>query len=384
MNLLDLPPQNWGERVAELGEPSYRGRQIAHWVFRKGITDPGQMTNLPAATRNHLLTTLGLTLPELRSIHPDPDGTVKIAMELEDGSVIESVLIPRKGRMTLCLSTQVGCGIGCRFCRTAEMGLVRNLTAAEIVAQWVLATRALSTPPPPGESIPENGTGEKPEGEGGIPASIDHLVFMGMGEPLANLEGLIPAIRTFVHPDGADLSPRRITVSTSGLPPKMRLLGEANTGVHLAVSLTAPDDLLRQELMPVGRIYPIGEILSACRSFPVKPRERITFEYVLLEGVNDRPDQARALGRLLSPFKSKVNLIPFNPFEGSPFSRPSEEVVEEFRRILSAFHLTATVRRTMGESVRAACGQLAWEEKMQERSQNKGGSRPWKPIARSL
>lgn len=369
MNLLDKTPDNWGKELENLGQPSYRGRQIAQWVFRKQVTDPYKMTNLPSSLHFLFESTLSLGLPVMRSVREASDGTLKLAIELSDGNVIESVLIPRNRRYTLCLSTQVGCGIGCRFCRTAEMGLVRNLEPSEIVGQWILASRVLSTLPPVTESSLE------------IPR-IDHLVFMGMGEPLANLDSLISSIRTLTHADGAGLSPRRVTVSTSGLPPKMRLLGEADLGIQLALSLTAPDDRLRQEIMPVGRVYPIREILAACRNFPLKPRERITFEYVLLSGVNDSPEQARALGKLLAPFKSKVNLIPFNPFEGSPFSRPSEERVDTFGHVLSTFHLTVTVRKTMGLDIGAACGQLAWNEQL-KKSQTKGESLEWIPIVSS-
>ncbi len=345
VNLLDIPAGLWAEKFRELGEPPYRGRQTAHWVFRKGVTDPQAMTNLPPSTRTRLEEEEMLGIPSLESAHISVDGTRKLALRLADSPVIESVLIPRKGRMTLCLSTQAGCGIGCRFCRTAAMGLIRNLSPSEILGQWIQAMRHLG------------GSGEPSTDR----LLIDHIVFMGMGEPLANLDALVVAIRSLTHPEGIGLSPRRITVSTSGLVPKMRLLGEANLGVQLAVSLCAPDDLLRREIMPVGRIYSIAEILEACREFPLKNRERVTFEYVLLGGKNDRPEQARALGRLLAPFRSKVNLIPFNPFPGSPFERPEGDVVQVFADILSGFHITATIRKSMGPDVLAACGQLARE-----------------------
>ncbi len=346
MNLLDFPAGQWPDKFQELGEAPYRGRQTAHWVFRKGLADPRAMSNLPPSTRSLLEEERMLGIPSLESAHTSVDGTRKLALRLDDGPIIESVLIPRKGRMTLCLSTQAGCGIGCRFCRTASMGLIRNLSPSEILGQWIQAMRQLGTT-----------TDRTKEG-----LAIDHVVFMGMGEPLANLDALIPAIRSLTHPDGIGLSPRRITVSTSGLVPKMRLLGEANLGVQLAVSLCAPDDLLRREIMPVGRIYSIAEILEACRVFPLRNRERVTFEYVLLRDKNDRPEQARALGRLLAPFRSKVNIIPFNPFPGSPFERPEEEVVQGFADILSGFHITATIRKSMGPDVLAACGQLAREK----------------------
>jgi 23S rRNA (adenine2503-C2)-methyltransferase len=370
MNLLDKTPDSWGKELEKLGHPSYRGRQIADWVFRKQVTDPSGMTNLPFTVHSLFPSTLTLDLPDIRTVRQAGDGTLKLAIGLSDGAVIESVLIPRNGRYTLCLSTQVGCGIGCRFCRTAEMGLVRNLEPSEIVGQWILASKVLSSL----HAVKGTSLETLPR--------IDHLVFMGMGEPLANLASLIPSVRAFTHADGAGLSPRRVTVSTSGLPPKIRLLGEANLGIQLALSLTAPDDRLRQEIMPVGRVYPIREILDACWNFPLKPRERITFEYVLLSGINDSPEQARALGKLLAPFKSKVNLIPFNPFAGSPFSRPSEEAVDTFGRMLSTFHLTVTVRKTMGLDIGAACGQLAWNEQ-QKTIQTKGESLEWIPIVSS-
>ena len=343
MNLLDHPPSTWGEILEKRGHPAYRGRQVAHWVYQRLTTDPRKMSNIPPGVRDLLSSgTLSLDLPTVLSTAQSLDGTVKMALRLQDGPVIESVLIPRKGQWTLCLSTQAGCGIGCRFCRTASMGLTRNLSTAEILSQWLLAARFVETLPP-GES------------------HIDHIVFMGMGEPLANLEALIPAIRSLTHPDGAGLSPRRITVSTSGLVPRIDTLGEANTGVRLAISLCAPDDALRREIMPVGRIYSIEEILAACRRFPLRNRDRITFEYVLLAGVNDSPLQARQLGRLLAPFRSKVNLIPFNPFPGSPYHRPTDSSVAAFQEVLAGFHITATVRKSMGPDVLAACGQLARE-----------------------
>lgn len=347
MNLLDHSPTQWGDLLTTHGQPAYRGRQIAHWVFKRLTTDPYSMTNLPPAVRRLIEDgTLSLALPSLLSVESAADGTCKIALALSDGPAIESVLIPRKGQMTLCLSTQAGCGIGCRFCRTASMGLIRNLTVSEILSQWILAARQLGSSP----NAPR----------------IDHIVFMGMGEPLANLDALIPAIRALTHPDGVGLSPRRITVSTSGLVPRIDALGEANTGVRLAISLCAPDDALRRTIMPLGRIYPIDQILEACRRFPLRNRDRITFEYVLLSGINDSPESARALGRLLAPFKSKVNLIAFNPFPGSPYARPSEADVARFQEILSGFHITATVRKTMGPDVLAACGQLAREMERQK------------------
>ena len=343
MNLLDHPPSTWGEILEKRGHPAYRGRQVAHWVYQRLTTDPRKMSNIPPGVRDLLSSgTLSLDLPTVLSTAQSLDGTVKMALRLQDGPVIESVLIPRKGQWTLCLSTQAGCGIGCRFCRTASMGLTRNLSTAEILSQWLLAARFVETLPPE-------------------ESHIDHIVFMGMGEPLANLEALIPAIRSLTHPDGAGLSPRRITVSTSGLVPRIDALGEANTGVRLAISLCAPDDALRREIMPVGRIYSIEEILAACRRFPLRNRDRITFEYVLLAGVNDSPLQARQLGRLLAPFRSKVNLIPFNPFPGSPYHRPTDSSVAAFQEVLAGFHITATVRKSMGPDVLAACGQLARE-----------------------
>ena len=343
MNLLDHPPATWGEILEKRGHPAYRGRQVAHWVYQRLTTDPRNMSNIPPGVRGLLSSgTLSLDLPTVLSTAQSLDGTVKMALRLGDGPVIESVLIPRKGQWTLCLSTQAGCGIGCRFCRTASMGLTRNLSTAEILSQWLLAARLVETLPPE-------------------ESHIDHIVFMGMGEPLANLEALIPAIRSLTHPDGAGFSPRRITVSTSGLVPRIDALGEANTGVRLAISLCAPDDALRREIMPVGRIYFIEEILAACRRFPLRNRDRITFEYVLLAGVNDSPLQARQLGRLLAPFRSKVNLIPFNPFSGSLYHRPTDSSVSAFQEVLAGFHITATVRKSMGPDVLAACGQLARE-----------------------
>jgi 23S rRNA (adenine2503-C2)-methyltransferase len=264
-----------------------------------------------------------------------PDSTEKWLLGLEDGLRVETVLIPEEDHWTQCISTQVGCAMGCGFCRTGGMRLSRQLRAWEIVEQVVAARRSF---------------------EGG---RVRNVVLMGMGEPLANYDAVVRAIRILLLAEGLDLSKRRITLSTCGLVPELKLLAEEGLGVSLAVSLNATTDELRSRLMPVNRRYPLGALLSACRELPLPPRGRITFEYVLFGGLNDSPEDARRMVRLLRRIRCKVNLIPHNPFPGSPFSRPEEARVLAFQRILADAGLTAPIRRSHGAEISAACGQLA-------------------------
>ncbi len=331
--------------------PAYRSRQVAQWIFRHHVSDWEGMKNLPEEDRCRWSDRWDLSLPVLREERMSRDGTRKLLLELSDGARIESVLIPRDDRATLCVSSQVGCGIGCRFCRTADMGLVRNLSVSEMLGQIRLANRLL-TERPIRDTLGE---------DSGAPflSRVNHLVFMGMGEPLANFDTLVRALSVLTSPEGFALSPRRITVSTSGLAGRIRDLGVAGIPVNLAVSLSAPTETLREALMPISLRHPIRSILEACRSYPLRNRQRITFEYVLLGGVNDSPDQARELARLLAPFRSKVNLIPFNPYPGSPYLRPDRSRVLRFQEVLLAKGVTATLRTARGEDILGACGQLA-------------------------
>jgi 23S rRNA (adenine2503-C2)-methyltransferase len=321
--------------VAEQGIPAFRSEQILRWVYQRGADSFEAMTNLPPALRSSLRR--GFTLTTL----PDPlvarseDGTRKLLFALPGGGAIESVVIPDPPRLTICISSQAGCAMGCAFCATARLGLQRNLTAAEIVAQILAARRQLE------------------ESE-----RITNVVFMGMGEPLANYDALLEAIEILRADWGQGLSPRRMTVSTVGLLPQLeRLVREAP--VNIAVSLSATTDERRDALMPVNRRYRLEALFATCRSLPIAQRRRITFEYVLLAGVNDGADDAARLVRHLHGIRSKVNLIPFNPFEGSGFTRPTDAAIRAFQDRLLAAGVSATVRVSRGRDIQAACGQLA-------------------------
>jgi 23S rRNA (adenine2503-C2)-methyltransferase len=325
--------QTW---LADLGVEGYRARQVARWVFKVGVTHLSDMTDLPKVLRQALAQRAQITqLPGLEVYRAD-DGTRKLRYQLDDGAAIESVLIREPTRLTLCLSTQAGCRIGCAFCLTTRGGLRRHLRPAEIVDQIIQARKRLE----PGEQL-------------------TNLVFMGMGEPLDNYRHTVQALRTITHPDAVGFSPRRITVSTSGLVPAIRKFGAEGLRVNLAVSLNAPNDAIRSRLMPINKRWPIGELLAACQAYPLPPGRRITFEYVLLAGINDRPAHAEQVARLLKGLRCKVNLIPFNEFPGAVFHRPSPEAVKRFQAILLDHYLTATIRESRGREIGAACGQLA-------------------------
>jgi 23S rRNA (adenine2503-C2)-methyltransferase len=268
-------------------------------------------------------------------VEKSEDGTQKFLFELEDGNRIESVLIPEKKRLTLCLSTQAGCAMGCRFCLTGKMGLKRSLTTAEILNQ-ILAVR---------ETLPDN-------------MSITNIVLMGMGEPLANYENILKAIGLMTHPEAFKFSSRRVTLSTVGLVPELEQLAKEITRFRLAISLNASDEETRSRLMPINRRHPLKKLLELCRKFPLPPRARITFEYVLLEGENDFPEDAKRLLKLLKGIPSKINLIPLNEAPGIPYKKPSEERIRQFQEILMEGGLTAIVRASKGADISAACGQL--------------------------
>lgn len=329
---------------AEREEPAYRLRQVLAWVYAARATSFAVMTNLPRELRRELEQCFTLAWPRPAEVWRSSDGTRKLLFVLSDGAAIESVLIPDPPRLTLCVSSQVGCGMGCQFCATARLGLRRNLSAAEILAQ-VLAAQELLAP------------GQR----------ITNVVFMGMGEPLANYQNLVQALEVLLSDWGLGFSGRRVTVSTVGLLPQMRRL-VSETPVQLAVSLTGTTEEQRSALMPVNRRYPLEALVEACRALPLPQRRRITFEYVLLAGVNDRPEDADRLAALLRGVRAKVNLIPFNPFPGAPFDRPRDVVVEQFRERLLARRLFASVRRSRGLDVQAACGQLAVARAGQEGS----------------
>ena len=327
------------EALAEtFGAPRYRGRQLAQWIYLKGVADPEAMSDLPRAFRAALAGQAAVELPEVERRTPSQDGSQKLVLRYPDGARVQAVLMPDGDRLTLCVSTQVGCGFGCAFCFTGTMGLERNLSAGEIVAQVLVARAGLA----PGERI-------------------THIVYMGMGEPLANYAATVKSLRLLTDPHAFGFSPRRVTVSTVGLVSGIERLARENLRVNLAVSLHATSNEIRDRIMPVNRGFAIEELLAACRRFPLPFRQRMTFEYVLLDGVNDAVEDARRLVRLLKGIRAKINLIPFNDWEGSGFARPPLPRILAFQAVLLEHGITATIRWSKGEDIGAACGQLREE-----------------------
>jgi 23S rRNA (adenine2503-C2)-methyltransferase len=345
-NIKSYPLTELQEELVALGMKKYRAGQIFEWIYRNHAAGFEVMTNIARAERELLARHFRIAALRLLKTEQSVDGTRKFLFGLDDGHTIESVLIPDEDRNTLCISSQVGCAQACRFCLTGSGGFQRNLEAFE-VADQVLAVEALLSSEAPG--------GRR---EGTETKRITNIVLMGMGEPLANLDNVISALGVITHEKGLAFSPRRVTVSTDGLVPGIERLGKAGVKVNLAVSLNATTDEVRDRIMPVNRRFPIKELLAACRHFPLEPRRRITFEYVLLRDVNDSREDALRLARLLKGIRSKVNLIPFNPFPGSEFKRPDDATVRGFQRILLEHHYTAPVRESRGRDISAACGQL--------------------------
>ena len=320
------------------GHQRFHARQIFRWVYRRGVTDVEAMTDLSLELRAALARDFTLTTPALAQRETSIDGTEKFLLRLADGRHIESVFIPDTPAMTFCISTHVGCAMACSFCLTGKMGLVRNLTAAEIVGQVRVLAGALN-----------------------MRDTRFNIVLMGMGEPLHNYDETMKALRILADEHGFGMSPRRITLSTVGLLPALERLAAEPVMPNLAISLHAPTDLQRGELVPINRKYGVDDIIEACKRFPLKRRSRITFEYVLLAGVNDSPQDARRLAKLVAGVKSKVNLIPLNAAAGIPFERPSDEAIDRFARIVSEHGVDVSVRKSRGRDIRAACGQLIVE-----------------------
>ncbi len=341
--LRGLPRESVEALVASLGERPYRARQLFRWLHRNGAATLGEMTDVPRALRDALARAVRLTTLERALEQRSSDGTIKWTWRTRDRKLVESVYMPEADRRTLCVSTQVGCAVGCTFCLTGTMGLARNLEPGEIVDQVHRANRR----------IVELGLAAGPR-------PLTNLVFMGMGEPLANYRSLKAALDLLLCEDGPQFSQRHVTVSTSGLVPMIRRLGQ-ETPVRLAVSLNATTDAQRDALMPINRRWPLAELLAACREFPTRNGRRITFEYVLLRGVNDSLEDARRLAQLVRGIPAKVNLIPYNANPGLPFAAPERETVVAFQEALAARHLTAVVRKDRGSDISAACGQLAAE-----------------------
>jgi len=337
-NLTELSRTQIVDLFAELGEPRYRADQVYGWIFKRGARSIDAMTNLPKSLRQKLVDAgYAVGRVSIGQLRESIDGTRKLGITLDDGAVVETVLIPMgQGRFSQCLSSQVGCALDCNFCYTGTLGLSRHLTPGEIVDQVLIAR----------DVVPDD-------------VRITHLVYMGMGEPLHNFDGVVESIRRLTDPDGVGFSPRKITVSTSGLVPKIQALGEA-VSVNLAISLNAATDEVRDRIMPVNKRYPIESLVDAIDRYPIHSRGKMTMEYVLLGGVNDADSDARALTRLLSRvrYKVRINLIPWNPFSGTGFERPAPGRVAAFKNIVERHGFTVTVRTTKGLDIDAACGQL--------------------------
>jgi 23S rRNA (adenine2503-C2)-methyltransferase len=330
---LELPALE--QELEARGVPRFHARQLYRWIFKRGVTDIDLMTDLSKSLRTRLRGEFALNTPAIASDEQSSDGTRKFVLRLHDGKRIESVFIPDTPSMTFCISTQVGCAMACDFCLTGKMGLVRHLSAAEIAGQvrvLAAATTMLDFP--------------------------FNIVLMGMGEPLHNYDSTMEALRMLRSEHGLAISPRRVTLSTVGIVPGLEKLAREPLMPNLAISLHATTDEQRTQLVPLNRRYPLADIIETCRRFPLKNRNRITFEYVLLAGVNDTPDDARRLVKLLTGIKSKVNLIPLNPAPGIPYERPTDERVNRFAQILADRHITVSVRKSRGRDIRAACGQL--------------------------
>jgi 23S rRNA (adenine2503-C2)-methyltransferase len=347
-NLLGKGPEELRSFAESLGEPAYRGAQIYHALYAERRFDFPAMTNLPASLRERLASEAAISLPRVVRRYRASDGTIRYVLGLANDSAgaetapgaksatVEAVFMPEENRQTICISTQAGCAVDCHFCLTATLGLVRNLTPGEILGQVLVA-------------LEENHEALKPQ---------TNVVLMGQGEPLLNYDAVMAAMRILLDPNGMAISPKHVTLSTSGIIPGIERLAQEKVRPKLAISLNASSDEQRDQIMPINRKYPIAKLLDACRRYPLRPWEHLTFEYVLLGGFNDSPDDARRVVRLVSNLRAKVNLIPWNPGE-LPYEKPDASRVEEFRRILADKGVLVFVRYSRGQDVMAACGQLA-------------------------
>lgn len=338
---------------AEREYPRFHARQVFRWIWKRGVTDFAAMTDLSRSLRALLAETFTISTPEVVRRDRSEDGTQKFVLRLADGRQIESVFIPDTPAQTFCISTQVGCAMGCAFCLTGKMGLVRHLTAGEIAAQARVLAHLLD-----------------------LHDDAFNIVLMGMGEPLHNYDATMKALRILNDEHGLAVAPRRVTLSTVGLVPMLDRLAQEELMPNLAISLHATTEEQRQQVVPPTKKYSLADILDACRRFPLKKRDRITFEYVLLDGVNDTPEDARRLARLLAGIKAKVNLIPLNAAPGIPFERPSDERVNAFARILAGRDVTVSVRKSRGRDIRAACGQLIVEGQRRSAAQSLAAALP--------
>ena len=335
IDLKDLTLEELQAFIGGFGKEGYRARQIMKWLYHHRAASFDEMTDLSATLRRELSSKARISFPELAAVEHSKDGTRKYLFRLEDGHSVESVLIPNKGRLTLCVSTQVGCGMGCRFCLTGQIALKRNLTSGDIVNQVLGVTNKLD------------------EYE-----RITNVVLMGMGEPLANYTNVARAVAVMTSQLGLGFSRRRITLSTVGLIPQMRQLFADGVKCRLAVSLNASTQKTRSFLMPISQQYPLADLLEVCRTLPIPPRERITFEYVLIRGINDSQTDAQRLLQIIRGIRCKINLIPFNECPGIPFQKPKDETTLLFQKIVMEGGYTAIIRESRGGDISAACGQL--------------------------
>ncbi|HTX16945.1 MAG TPA: 23S rRNA (adenine(2503)-C(2))-methyltransferase RlmN [Candidatus Baltobacteraceae bacterium] len=341
-NLLGKSPEELREFLQAIGEPGYRGAQIYHAIYRERRFDFASMTNLPAALRERLAREASIELPRIVRRHLSSDGTVRYVLAVGDAAngtkpaTIEAVFMPEENRQTICISTQAGCAVDCRFCLTATLGLMRNLTAGEIVGEVLVA-------------LEDNRAALKPQ---------TNIVLMGQGEPLLNFDAVTTALRILLDPKGVAIAPRHAALSTSGIIPGIERLAREKVRPNLAISLNASSNEQRDQIMPINRKYPLEKLLDACRKYPLKPREWLLFEYVLLGGFNDSPEDARRVVKLLANLRAKVNLIPWNPGD-LPYERPDRARVEEFQRLLMEKGVPCFIRDSRGQDVMAACGQLA-------------------------
>lgn len=341
VNLLNYNYQQLRELLSSWNEQPFRAQQLLQWIHQMGVQDFALMTNLGKALREKLARLSFIGLPEIVACQKSSDGTHKWLFKLECGNCIETVFIPEANRGTLCVSSQVGCALNCSFCSTAKQGFNRNLSTAEIIGQVWLAARALS------------------QNEGAHDRRITNVVMMGMGEPLLNFDNVVSAMNLMMDDFAYGLSKRRVTLSTSGVLPELARLKEVSP-VALAVSLHAPNDALRNELVPINKKYPLEQLMALCKTyFKDEPRRKVTFEYVMLQGVNDQPEHANQLIQLLQDVPAKVNLIPFNPFPLTHYKRSSQQAIDAFRDRLMRSGINTITRKTRGDDIDAACGQLA-------------------------
>ena len=356
-NLMNLDKAGLQDYFAKLGEKPFRATQLLKWIYQFGADDFTQMSNLSKNLRAKLSETAEITPPQILSEHRSHDGTIKWVLRIDEANYVETVFIPEADRGTLCVSSQVGCALDCRFCSTAAQGFNRNLSVAEIIGQLWVANKALGCMPREQRVI-------------------SNVVLMGMGEPLLNFDNVVKAMSLMLEDEAYGLSKRRVTLSTSGVVPAMKRLKEVSD-VSLAVSLHAPNDELRNEIVPLNQKYPIAELIQACQHYVAgEPRRKITFEYVMLEGVNDSKQHAMELAALLKQVPAKVNLIPFNPFPNTRYRCSSQNRIDAFRDVLIANGLTTITRKTRGDDIDAACGQLAGQvmdkTKRKDRLQHQG------------